>query len=159
MSLDVDRIEEVVLRHDRPAAQAVGPERIVGQVTERIRRSELDVAERRRGEAAERHDRYPSGERGAAALDLLRPRVVAVVHEAADRVGEAVLEEGGVDHRADVAAGRQIVAAERAVDEVVVRHAGQLVEAERHLELAELDLRLLEVASGGHRRPSTATSA
>ena len=86
-----------------------------------------------------------AGDRRAAALDLLRLRVVAVVLEDAAGVLEAVLPDAAVELDADVAPGREVVGAERAIDEIVVRHAGELVEAERDLELADLHLRVLDV--------------
>ena len=65
--------------------------------------------------------------------------------EHARPVSEAVLQKAAVRHRPDVARRRQCVRAQRSIHEVVVRDAGEFVEAERHFELTNLNLRVLDV--------------
>jgi hypothetical protein len=55
------------------------------------------------------------------------------------------VDDAPVHHPADVAARCQDVGRERPVDEVEIRRTRVLVQAERHLELAVLKLRLLEL--------------
>src|SRR6267378_4457211 len=123
LAFDVDRLVEDVLRHDGPAPQSVGPEGIVRQLADGDGRAQLDFSEAAR-QRAKRCAGHAACEGFVASLDLARARVVAVVPEDAAPVLESVLQKAAVHHQADVARGREVVRAERAVDEIVVRDAG-----------------------------------
>src|SRR6185295_5008514 len=69
-----------------------------------------------------------------------------VVPEHAGPVAQTSLEKAAVHHPADVARRREVARAERAIDKVVVRDAGELVEPEGDLEFADLNLRVVDVA-------------
>src|SRR5439155_1193293 len=108
-----DGLIKRVLRQYRTAAKTIWVERIVGERADGERRSELERAKKRRVEFPQRQSGHASRERFVAALDLFRPRVVAVVLEAANPVVQGALEKSPVNLHAGVTRRRQRVGAER----------------------------------------------
>ena len=91
----------------------------------------------------------PEGFREDAADELLVVVVVAdvlaVPVEEADAVADPLVEEVAVDHPADLAYRSDEARAHRTLDHLHVLVGGQLFEAEGGLELAELELGLVDV--------------
>ena len=88
-------------------------------------------------------------------VESLRPRVGAVVLEAAELIAEDALDDAAVHHPADVASRRERAGGERPIHEVEVGGAGVLVEAERQLELPVSETAPRRTACSSRTRPAT----
>ena len=98
-----------------------------------------------------------AGERSAAKhpAAVLRTRVVAVVREDSDLVAQRAAGDAAVQHRAAIAAWRQPGGHDRSIDEIEAAGAGRLLETERNLELARLNLQPRASAGSSRRRHAT----
>ena len=90
---------------------------------------------------SKRQPRHAHRDRLVAPRRSSRPRVVAVLTKHPRPVIETAIEEAAVHHHTGVPGRRQIVRAQRPIDEVEVRDPDVLLEPERNLELADPHLR------------------
>ena len=113
------RLVEHVLGHDGAAAQAVGQDRFVVERADRKRPADFGL--RQPGDRSERQPGHADRDRLVRAVDPRRPRVVAVLTKHPGPVIETAIEEPAVHHHAGVPGRRQVVRAQRPIDEVEVR--------------------------------------